>query len=110
MKEKDYISMYLKKIKVNRYFGDIDKKDKEEIKKLDDSFKEKLIEMDEEHLDILKCNIINRRYELDNHLTSLSPNLWSIGILIDDVYQRYIVKKSIDDILKNDDKKKVKKK
>lgn len=110
MKGKDYMSTYLKMMKINHYFGDIDKKDKKGIRKLDDSFKKKLIEMDEEHLEMLKRNILNRRYELDNHLTSLSSDLWSIDILIEDVYKRYRVKKSIEDILKNDEQKKLEKK
>ena len=80
-------------------FRDIDKRDKEEIEKLDESYHSKLLQMDTEHLNVLKCNILNRRYELDNHVVSLTPDLWTIDILIDDEYQRYLSDTTIRELM-----------
>ena len=99
MKKKDCISMHLKEMKFNLMFRDIDKRDKEEIKKLGEEYKSKLLQMDTEHLEGLKCSILNRRYELDNHVVSLTPDLWTIDILIDDEYNRYMSDKTIRELM-----------
>ena len=99
MKRKDCISMSLKMMRVNHQLGDIDRRDKEEIKKLDASYRDKILALDTGHLENLRRSILNRRYELDNHVVSFGPDLWSIDLLIDDEYNNYMAKKSVDDLL-----------
>ena len=109
MKRKDCISISLKMMRVNHLLGDIDRRDKEEIKKLDASYRDKILALDTGHLENLRRSILNRRYELDNHVVSFGPDLWSIDLLIDDEYDNYMAKKSVDDLLSGDGPQKSKK-